>query len=108
MRGSLSHGLAVSAKTRPEDDGYRTARLTALRLSAGAKAALRELARIEAVVGMVKAEPDFAEHPAAIEPEATMKVAPFSGRADDYNVIRRGLSRRSKDNAGELKRAKSA
>ena len=51
------------------DDGYRAARLTGLQLLAVAKAALGELTRIEAVVkllGMVNAEPDFAEHPQVI------------------------------------------
>jgi enamine deaminase RidA (YjgF/YER057c/UK114 family) len=51
------------------DDGYRAARLTGLQLLAVAKAALGELARIEAVVkllGMVNAEPDFADHPQVI------------------------------------------
>ena len=51
------------------DAGYRAARLTGLQLLAVAKAAIGELARIEAVVkllGMVNAEPDFAEHPQVI------------------------------------------
>lgn len=51
------------------DDGYRAARLTGLQLLAVAKTALGELARIEAVVkllGMVNAEPDFADHPQVI------------------------------------------
>jgi enamine deaminase RidA (YjgF/YER057c/UK114 family) len=48
------------------DDGYRAARLTGLQLLAAAKSALGELSRIEAVVkllGMVNAEPGFADHP---------------------------------------------
>lgn len=49
--------------------GYADARLTGLQLLATAKLALGELSRIEAVVkllGMVNAEPDFAEHPKVI------------------------------------------
>ncbi|MGB7973371.1 MAG: RidA family protein, partial [Roseiarcus sp.] len=44
-------------------------RLTGLQLLAVAKAALGELSRVEAVVkllGMVNAEPDFADHPKVI------------------------------------------
>lgn len=51
------------------DDGYQEARLTGLNLLAVAKQALGELDRIEAVVkllGMVNAEPDFADHPKVI------------------------------------------
>jgi enamine deaminase RidA (YjgF/YER057c/UK114 family) len=51
------------------EDGYRAARLTGLQLLAVAKSALGELSRIEAVVkllGMVNAEPDFADHPRVI------------------------------------------
>lgn len=51
------------------EDGYRAARLTGLNLLAVAKAALGDLSRIEAVVkllGMVNAEPDFADHPKVI------------------------------------------
>jgi len=51
------------------EDGYRAARTTGLQLLAVAKAALGELTRIEAVVkllGMVNAEPDFADHPKVI------------------------------------------
>lgn len=50
-------------------DGYQEARLTGLNLLAVAKQALGELSRIEAVVkllGMVNAEPDFADHPKVI------------------------------------------
>ncbi len=51
------------------EQAYEDARLTGLRLLAVAKAALGELDRIEAVVkllGMVNAEPDFADHPKVI------------------------------------------
>jgi len=50
-------------------DGYREARLAGLHLLSVAKASLGELSRIEAVVkllGMVNAEPDFADHPKVI------------------------------------------
>lgn len=51
------------------EEAYADARLTGLQLLAVAKAALGELSRIRAVVkllGMVNAEPDFAEHPQVI------------------------------------------
>ncbi len=51
------------------EEAYDDARLTGLNLLAVAKAALGELDRIEAVVkllGMVNAEPDFADHPKVI------------------------------------------
>ena len=51
------------------EDGYRAARLTGVQLLAIAKSAVGELSRIEAVVkllGMVNAEPDFADHPKVI------------------------------------------
>lgn len=51
------------------DDGYRAARLTGIQMLAVAKSAVGELSRIEAVVkllGMVNAEPDFADHPKVI------------------------------------------
>ena len=51
------------------EDGYRAARLTGLQLLAVAKSAVGELSRVEAVVkllGMVNAEPDFADHPQVI------------------------------------------
>ena len=51
------------------EEGYAEARLTGLQLLAVAKSALGELRRIEAVVkllGMVNAEPDFADHPKVI------------------------------------------
>lgn len=51
------------------EDAYQEARLTGLQLLAVAKAALGSLERIEAVLkllGMVNAEPDFADHPKVI------------------------------------------
>jgi enamine deaminase RidA (YjgF/YER057c/UK114 family) len=51
------------------EEGYADARLTGLNLLAVAKSALGQLSRIEAVVkllGMVNAEPDFADHPKVI------------------------------------------
>jgi enamine deaminase RidA (YjgF/YER057c/UK114 family) len=60
--GRLGAGASV-------EDGYRAARLTGLQLLAVAKSALGELSRIEAVIkllGMVNAEPDFADHPKVI------------------------------------------
>ena len=51
------------------EEGYDDARLTGLNLLAVAKSALGDLGRIEAVVkllGMVNAEPDFADHPKVI------------------------------------------
>ena len=51
------------------DEAYQEARLTGLGLLAVAKAALGQLERIEAVLkllGMVNAEPDFADHPKVI------------------------------------------
>jgi enamine deaminase RidA (YjgF/YER057c/UK114 family) len=51
------------------EDAYQEARLTALQLLAVAKAAIGSLERIEAVLkllGMVNAEPDFADHPKVI------------------------------------------
>ncbi|HRK24407.1 MAG TPA: RidA family protein [Beijerinckiaceae bacterium] len=51
------------------DEAYQEARLTGLNLLATAKSAIGELSRIEAVVkllGMVNAEPDFADHPKVI------------------------------------------
>ena len=51
------------------EEAYLEARQTGLQLLATAKAALGELSRIEAVVkllGMVNAEPDFADHPKVI------------------------------------------
>jgi enamine deaminase RidA (YjgF/YER057c/UK114 family) len=51
------------------EQGYRAARLTGLQLLAVAKSAIGKLSRIESVVkllGMVNAEPDFADHPKVI------------------------------------------
>ncbi|MGL4323759.1 MAG: RidA family protein [Beijerinckiaceae bacterium] len=51
------------------EDAYNEARLTGLQLLATAKSALGDLSRIEAVIkllGMVNAEPDFADHPKVI------------------------------------------
>ena len=51
------------------EDAYREARQTGLQLLATARAALGSLDRIEAVIkllGMVNAEPDFADHPKVI------------------------------------------
>jgi enamine deaminase RidA (YjgF/YER057c/UK114 family) len=51
------------------EDAYQEARLTGLNLLAVARQALGTLDRIEAVVkllGMVNAEPDFADHPKVI------------------------------------------
>jgi enamine deaminase RidA (YjgF/YER057c/UK114 family) len=51
------------------EEAYAEARLTGLNLLSVAKAALGDLARVEAVVkllGMVNAEPDFADHPKVI------------------------------------------
>ncbi len=51
------------------EQGYEASRLTGLQLLAVAKAAIGDLARIEAVVkllGMVNAEPDFGDHPKVI------------------------------------------
>ena len=51
------------------EEGYAEARLTGLQLLAVAKSAIGELSRIEAVVkllGMVNAEPDFADHPKVV------------------------------------------
>jgi enamine deaminase RidA (YjgF/YER057c/UK114 family) len=64
-------GYSVGRLGRDTDvaQGYAHARTTGLQLLATAKAALGELSRIEAVVkllGMVNAEPDFADHPKVI------------------------------------------
>ena len=67
LDGSYSVGrLGLTADVA---QGYADARITGLQLLATAKAALGELSRIEAVVkllGMVNAEPDFADHPKVI------------------------------------------
>jgi enamine deaminase RidA (YjgF/YER057c/UK114 family) len=64
-----SYEVGRLGKDATVDDGYRAARLTGLQLLAVAKTALGDLTRIEAVVkllGMVNAEPDFADHPKVI------------------------------------------
>ncbi|GJD59871.1 RidA family protein [Methylobacterium frigidaeris] len=51
------------------EEGYADAQLAGLQLLAVAKAALGDLSRVKAVVkllGMVNAEPDFADHPKVI------------------------------------------
>jgi enamine deaminase RidA (YjgF/YER057c/UK114 family) len=51
------------------EEGYEDARLTGLNLLSVAKSALGELSRIQAVIkllGMVNAEPDFADQPKVI------------------------------------------
>ena len=60
--GRLGRGATI-------EDGYQAARLTGLQLLAVAKSAVGELSRIESVVkllGMVNAEPEFADHPKVI------------------------------------------
>ncbi|KAF0228311.1 MAG: endoribonuclease [Beijerinckiaceae bacterium] len=62
LHGRLGRDMSV-------EDAYQEARLTGLNMLAVAKQALGELSRIEAVVkllGMVNAEPDFADHPKVI------------------------------------------
>jgi enamine deaminase RidA (YjgF/YER057c/UK114 family) len=62
QRGRLGKDASI-------EDGYQAARLTGLQLLAVAKTAVGELSRVEAVVkllGMVNAEPDFADHPKVI------------------------------------------
>jgi enamine deaminase RidA (YjgF/YER057c/UK114 family) len=64
-----SHLAGRLGKDASIEDGYRAARLTGLQLLAVAKSALGELSRIESVIkllGMVNAEPDFADHPKVI------------------------------------------
>jgi len=59
-----SYQIGRLGKDATVEDGYRAARLTGLQLLAVAKSAVGELSRIEAVVkllGMVNAEPDFAD-----------------------------------------------
>ncbi len=63
-----SYKLAGSART-PRSKRAMSGALTGLQLLAVAKSAVGELSRIEAVVkllGMVNAEPDFADHPKVI------------------------------------------
>ena len=64
-----SYMIGRLGKDATLDQGYSASRLTGLQLLAVAKSALGELSRIEAVVkllGMVNAEPDFADHPKVI------------------------------------------
>jgi len=64
-----SYQIGRLGKDAMVEDGYRAARLTGLQLLAVAKSAVGELSRVEAVVkllGMVNAEPDFADHPKVI------------------------------------------
>ena len=61
-KGRLGRNMSV-------EDAYQEARLTGLQVLAVAQAALGQLSRIEAVIkllGMVNAEPDFADHPKVI------------------------------------------
>ena len=61
-KGRLGRDISI-------EDAYAEARLTGLQLLAVAKAAIGNLSRIEAVIkllGMVNAEPDFADHPKVI------------------------------------------
>ena len=56
-------------KNASVEDGYAEARLTGLQLLAVARSAVGELSRIESVIkllGMVNAEPEFADHPKVI------------------------------------------
>jgi enamine deaminase RidA (YjgF/YER057c/UK114 family) len=60
--GKLGRDLSI-------EEAYEHAKLTGLSLLASAKAAIGELSRVEAVIkllGMVNAEPDFADHPKVI------------------------------------------
>lgn len=60
------------------EDGYADARLAGLQLLAVARSALGDLGRIKAVVkllGMVNAEPDFADHPKVINGCSDLFVA---------------------------------
>ena len=64
-----SYQIGRLGKDAMVEDGYRAARLTGLQLLAVAKSAVGELSRVKAVVkllGMVNAEPDFADHPKVI------------------------------------------
>lgn len=66
--------------TMTVEEAYQEARLTGLQLIAVAKAALGELSRVEAVVkllGMVNAEPDFADHPKVINGCSDLMVEVF-------------------------------
>lgn len=62
LKGRLGRDMTIEA-------AYAEARLTGLNLLATAKTALGDLSRVEMVVkllGMVNAEPDFADHPKVI------------------------------------------
>jgi len=72
-----SYQIGRLGKDATVEDGYRAARLTGLQLLAVAKSAVGELSRIEAVVkllGMVNAEPDFADHPKVINGSSDLLV----------------------------------
>jgi enamine deaminase RidA (YjgF/YER057c/UK114 family) len=61
-QGRLGRDISIA-------EAYVEARLTGLQLLATAKSAIGDLSRIEAVIkllGMVNAEPDFADHPKVI------------------------------------------
>lgn len=65
--GTYKHGRL--GRDMSIEEAYQEARLTGLNMLAVAKKTLGELSRIEAVVkllGMVNAEPDFADHPKVI------------------------------------------
>lgn len=65
--GTYRHGRL--GRDMSIEEAYQEARLTGLNMLAVAKQALGDLSRIEAVVkllGMVNAEPDFADHPKVI------------------------------------------
>lgn len=65
--GTYKHGRL--GRDMSIEEAYQEARLTGLNMLAVAKKTLGDLSRIEAVVkllGMVNAEPDFADHPKVI------------------------------------------
>lgn len=65
------------------EEGYADARLAGLQLLAVAKAALGNLSRVKAVVkllGMVNAEPNFADHPKVINGCSDLFVEVFGER----------------------------
>jgi enamine deaminase RidA (YjgF/YER057c/UK114 family) len=73
-----SYDVGRLGKDATIEDGYRAARLTGLQLLAVAKSAVGELSRIESVVkllGMVNAEPEFADHPKVINGCSDLLVA---------------------------------
>lgn len=64
-----SYRVGRLGKNASVEEGYAEARLTGLQLLAVARSAIDELGRIESVVkllGMVNAEPEFADHPKVI------------------------------------------